>query len=80
MQAGATTSGSSYIGTTDTSNITTFQKAQQEEAQQYVGEGNQDSVVDKINNLLTESIAPNIANIYNILENWNTNSLFKYNK
>lgn len=80
MQAGNTTSGSSYIGSVDSSNISTFEKAQQQEAQQYVGEGNQDSVVDKINNLLTESIAPNIANIYNILENWNTNSLFKYNK
>lgn len=80
MQAGSTTSGSSYIGSVDSSNISTFEKAQQQEAQQYVGEGNQDSVVDKINNLLTESIAPNIANIYNILENWNTNSLFKYNK
>lgn len=80
MQAGNTTSGSSYIGSVDSSNISTFEKAQQQEAQQYVGEGNQDRVVDKINNLLTESIAPNIANIYNILENWNTNSLFKYNK
>ena len=72
--SGVTTSSSSYIGTTETSDLQqTFQSATN--TTEYTGEQSSENDVQAIRQLLETELQTDIHSILNILQDWNTRSI-----
>ena len=77
LTSGVTTSGSSYIGGVDSSNFQNTFQQQQKQVSEYTGEQQGDTAIDRIEKILSESVADNVKNIYDLLADWNTRSFLK---